>query len=821
MRLAAFAICLARRALGALGLFLGVALLLFSAEAAAQAAPPQELKAATRTGPGPGAAPKAVELPEYLEALAGESVTSAHYRLRWDWDAARTLPRRPALFFPGLIANVRLKVNGQPVLEMPADPVRSAPRGIKRIRLIELPAGVLRAGANDIELDVQAGKFTSVSRAYAAEYEALEPMYDARVLGRIVGPGIVSLLMGSLALVVLLLWARQRDPLYGYFGAGALAWSLHSAWTLLPFNVLSGMHFLVWWTSLFSFYCAMLTIFCIRFAGHHWRRFEQALWSVALAGPLLLYAAHGLNLFDTAREVWPFVWYAAVLVALWAVAGHAWRQRGATSALLLLCCAGSFGFAIHDWLAVHDPTDNAPIYLLPYAGLMFITLMGWMLSDRFVAASRRFAALNSELEQRVAEKSAELMGVLEQMRAARDSAQAANRAKSSFLAAASHDLRQPIHALGLYMSALQGDRLSVRQRVMLQNMSASHEALSSMFDALLDISRMDAGAVVPHRAPFALDRLLRRVRDDMLALTREKGLRLRVRLSPMLQERAASSDALLLERVIRNLMGNAIKYTVHGGVLLACRWRAPGAAWPQGAWQIEVWDTGIGIPEAEQERVFEEFYQIGNPHRERAAGLGLGLSIVRRLAGMLDLPLVLQSHPGLGTRFRLTVPATREAPPTDAPLAMLGQMTGLGVAVIDDDAEVRRAMSALLEGWGCRVFAGEHTEAVLQAAAEAPAASAAGARGAHFIDIIVADYQLREGRTGIEEIHALRAACGAELPAIIVSADSTRERLALIQASGFDYLSKPVSPPRLRSWLMHAVRADSTPWQAVRAEITP
>ena len=796
-------------------------LLLHVSSATAQ---PVELREARRvTAAGDSAQ---IALPDFYEpADAAQLGTHARYELTL---TLASVPRRPAIYLPALIANVRLVVNGHVVIEAPDHPRELPPRGVGRIRLIELPTEFLRVGANRIVFEASGASFVSLSRVWFGDRQALGPRYQARVMARIVGPAIVALLMGALALVVLLLWARQRDALYGYFGAGALAWALQNAWTLVPIVLLEGVHFIVWWTSLFSFFAAMLTIFSLRFAGRLWPRFERVLWGLSLSAPLLLYAAHGVNLFDEVREVWPFIWYGANLVAIAALGQYAWRKRGASSVLLLLCGLTSFAFAVHDWLVIHDDSDNAPVYLLPYAGLLFVALMTWLLIDRFVRASRNLAALNSELEARVAAKSAELHGVLEQMREARDIALAANRAKSSFLAAASHDLRQPIHALGLYMSALQGDALTRKQRDMLRSMSDSHEALSSMFDALLDISRMDAGAVIPHCGVFEPGRLLRRIADDSQPLARDKRLRLRLRLSPALQRLRAASDPLLVERIVRNLLGNAVKYTRRGGVLLSCRWRRGDASSAPGHWLIEVWDTGVGIAPAEQERVFEEFYQIGNPHRDRAGGLGLGLSIVRRLAGMLELPLELRSLPGRGTRFRLMLPATFEAPPAEAPMPALGDMHGLGVAVIDDDPEVRRAMQSLLERWGCRVFAGEHAEAVLLAAADGVARLPddevgdevgdqakvkpatwlkAAAPAGSAISVVIADYQLRDQRNGIDEIGALRLACGAELPAVIISADSAPDRLALIQRSGFDYLSKPVAPARLRSWLNQAARA--------------
>jgi CheY-like chemotaxis protein len=243
------------------------------------------------------------------------------------------------------------------------------------------------------------------------------------------------------------------------------------------------------------------------------------------------------------------------------------------------------------------------------------------------------------------------------------------------------------------------------------------------------------------------------------------------------------------------LLNNGVKYTRDGGVLITCRLRRG----PPPRWRIEVWDTGAGIPVHEQKRVFDEFYQVGNPERDRQAGLGIGLSVVRRLTGLLELPLALHSQPGRGSRFGVDVPATAdvEASPAQAPL-QAGSLADLCVAVIEDDPEVRDSMQQLLAGWGCRVAAG---------ADAAEVAHRAQVQGLT-LDAVIADLRLRKGRDGLGEIAALRRRCAAALPALLVSGDSAPERVALMQHSGLPWLAKPVPAARLRSWLVAAVRAE-------------
>ena len=272
----------------------------------------------------------------------------------------------------------------------------------------------------------------------------------------------------------------------------------------------------------------------------------------------------------------------------------------------------------------YDESDNNPVYLVPYAGLLFVVLIVWMLIDRFVVTSRELASVNRALEERVAASGVQLVRALEQMRDAKEQAESANRAKSSFLAATSHDLRQPIHALGLYVAALADERRAGTEDDVVDRMKTSLATIGSMFDALLDVSRMDAGAIIKHPRPFAIAPLL----HQLAATAARRGPPTKAcasRCGSRRRRRASTRSAIRCWSAHRlHLLDNAIKYTRAGGVLLRCRLRG-GAS---GHWRVEVWDTGPGIADGDRERVFEEFYQVGNPERDRREGLGLGLSIV-------------------------------------------------------------------------------------------------------------------------------------------------------------------------------------------------
>ena len=766
-----------------------------AAVAPAQAAPAQELRQAQRSNTAQAAA--TVALPDRLSVEAGQQGPLLPvYTLRADFGTA---PLRMALYLPGLFNHARIRVNGHVVFNTLGEPPHLAPRGADRLLLTTLPDEFIRPGVNEIDIALEARRWTSLSTVWVGPVDELRPRYLRKLGWQIHAPVVAAAIILALSVCVLLLWLRRRrETLYAYFGVGGVVWSLHNVWAVLPHPLLPYPHAAIGWNMGFGLFVAPIVVFCIRLAQWRVPRFERALWVALGLGSLLVYAAHGFGVLDAALTCWRLFWIGVVSVGVVAVGHYALTRRDFHSVLLLAAGATAFAFGAHDWLITRSLGDNNPVLLTAYSGLMFFPLVAWMLIDGFVQAARELERLNAELEGRVAAKNAELLTALEAMRAAKEAAEAANRAKSSFLAAASHDLRQPMHALGLYMATLRGESLSSTHADLVERMSDSVGALDTMFDALLDISRIDAGAVEPEPRTFALEPMLHRLAEDFARQAGDKGLRLSVRVASAARRLNAFSDPLLVERILRNLLANAVKYTADGGVLLACRLRAADTAQPR--WQIEIWDSGPGIPESERERVFEEFYQLGNPERDRAAGLGLGLSIVRRLALLLGHRLTLHSLPGHGSRFTVELPATQAAEAAPPAAVLIGSIDRLGVAVVDDDAAARDSMTALLTRWGCDVVAGASGMEVL---------AHAGEHAAQRLHAAVVDYQLRDGQSGIEAIRALRAVCGHDLPALLVSGASSADRLNELKASGFDWLSKPVRPARLRSWLVKAAQRGS------------
>ncbi|TXT41549.1 MAG: integral membrane sensor hybrid histidine kinase [Comamonadaceae bacterium] len=383
--------------------------------------------------------------------------------------------------------------------------------------------------------------------------------------------------------------------------------------------------------------------------------------------------------------------------------------------------------------------------------------------------------------------------LLEQLRfktavaeSARLEAEAANSAKSKFLAAASHDLRQPIHAQGLFLAVLARTELTPHQQVLLSNARAASADSRDMLNKLLDFSRIEAGVIEPNLQPVGLQSLLHKIERDLAPQANEKDLVYRSRETHL----SVRSDPVLLELILRNLVSNAIRYTERGGILVACRQRGDQVV-------LEVWDTGMGIAIEQQQAIFREFHQLGNPERDRSKGLGLGLAIAERLTQSLGHRLSLVSTPQRGSVFRLALPlvdstlSNQLEPTAHIPVRLLNAR----VLVVDDDAAVCFGMLHLLRDWGCICVAAQSIEEALVIANE------------QALDLLICDYRLRGHRTGSECIVALRALLGQDKPALLVTGDTAPERLREAQGSGIPLLHKPVSPGQLYRRLVEILEA--------------
>lgn len=437
---------------------------------------------------------------------------------------------------------------------------------------------------------------------------------------------------------------------------------------------------------------------------------------------------------------------------------------------------------VHGMNVVFVPVLGALFCLAVWGGLELLQEAHRELLISHVAVRESEASL----EQKVVERTAELEHSRTELALARDEAVAANTAKSRFLAAASHDLRQPIHALRLFAEALSHGEDRVRARDLARRIRDSADSLTAMFDELLDLSRLEGGTVEAHRADFPLGPLIDQLVAELEGDARER----QIELSRVATSAVVRSDPILLRRILQNLLVNAIRHTDRGRVLIGCRRRGTD-------WWVEVWDTGPGIPESMRSEIFREFTQLDQ--KRRSDGLGLGLAIVDRLAKLLGCRIELDSRVGYGSVFRVRVAASRkvrdpEQPPADA-LSTAG-LSGRRIVVIDDDLRILEGMRVLFERWGCELVLARSISDAIEGLSQ---------RGLT-PDLVLADYSLAGGETGIEAIEAIRRSVGTEVPALVITGEADPVVLARVRDAGLVHLTKPVPPARLRAALAFALR---------------
>jgi len=397
------------------------------------------------------------------------------------------------------------------------------------------------------------------------------------------------------------------------------------------------------------------------------------------------------------------------------------------------------------------------------------------------------------LETRVKLRTEELRATLRRLEksnidlaAAKENAERANISKTRFLAAASHDVLQPLNAALLSISALAELQSGEEGRRLVRQVERSLETMGELLRTLLDISRLDAGVVRPERTEVALEPLFASLKSDFQPLADKKGIRLRFRATDL----AAFSDRTMLRRILQNIVSNALRYTTNGGVLVAARRRGLNL-------RVDVCDTGSGIPDEEREEIFEEFHRGTTSAADPSGGLGLGLSIVRRMVEALGHDLSFTSKVGRGTVFRLTLPMarTREvqvAPPTPEARRAYG-LFGTKVLLIENDMTVAEATTALLERWQCSVRPAATTTAALEALADTDWVP----------DVIIADQHLDQGDLGSEAITEARRFLLRRVPAVIVTADPSDELQHAARKEGVEVMLKPVKPAQLRALLAH------------------
>ena len=431
------------------------------------------------------------------------------------------------------------------------------------------------------------------------------------------------------------------------------------------------------------------------------------------------------------------------------------------------------------------------VYHYQLAGeLVLIITLTTLVANTYRQALQRAIELKLKADGLAAQLRVETAGA----QSARHEAEVANRAKTQFFTAASHDLRQPLHAMGLFAEALRqrvaqrDDQPEVAQLV--NSINESVDALEELFSELLDITRIDSGGVEVHPQHFLIGDIFRKLRLHFEPSAFEKGLALRLRGGTQ----AVRADPLLVERILRNLVSNAIRYTNDGSVLVSCRARGE-------AMLLQVWDTGVGIREQERVHIFEEFYQVPNTvavTAEQRKGLGLGLAIVKRLAALMKAPLTVRSRPGHGTVFTLELPRGRMPQISAEAIPALGRtaltLAGRLVVIVEDESAVRSGLEVLLRGWGADIVA---FDSVAATAAWTASVAAAGLKP----DLLIVDYRLEEGKTGVDAIKVLRTRFGAGLPAILVTGSTMSNHDHEAHLHDFHLLIKPVLANKLRAMI--------------------
>jgi signal transduction histidine kinase len=396
----------------------------------------------------------------------------------------------------------------------------------------------------------------------------------------------------------------------------------------------------------------------------------------------------------------------------------------------------------------------------------------------------------------------ENLSLVAQLTKEKSRAEMASREKSRFLATASHDLRQPLQALMLFSDAMQDAAQEKTTKHLAVQIGKSVSALVEMFDELLDVSRLEAGVVEVRWQNFELQPLLDRLYVDFAPLAQSKGLLLQLPVCMCGSDARRDgcnlvvySDPFLLERMLRNLVSNAIRYTESGSVVVRC-------SCEQGLVRLEVADTGVGIEADALPHIFEEYYQADNQHRDRRKGLGLGLAIVRRVENLLGYKIEVKSQAGQGSVFSFAVQKGKAEQQLAQPFVASYSrydLSGVAVALVEDDPDIRLMIAEMMEGWGCRVFAGEYAEDAIRAM------NAAGVSPG----LLVCDYRLPYGVTAVQVIKHMRELWGGNLPALVLTGDTAPEALQDIHASGALLLHKPIAAARLRAMMYFSLHGET------------
>ena len=435
---------------------------------------------------------------------------------------------------------------------------------------------------------------------------------------------------------------------------------------------------------------------------------------------------------------------------------------------------------VWSYYAFAIPTILPFAYVLVLAGEPGFIVLSLMLSVflllQLVVAKKNQNTLDKSIVLRN-----ENIELVEQLQIKNKKAEQANVAKTRFLAAASHDLRQPLHAMSIFLNVLSENNKDPEQAVVVDKIKKSSVSLENLLESLLDISKLDAGVINVDVKPFKIQTMFDVLRNEFKSIAAEKELDIHF----MPTSLSLNTDMQIIERVLRNLISNAIRYTEKGKVLVGCRRKKNSVV-------LSVWDTGIGIDSDESDIIFEEFHQLDNLSRDRSKGLGLGLSIVKRLTALLGVELSLKSVPGKGSVFSVECPRSfvEKTVPIDTTSVLIdSKLSDKTIIVVEDEAEIRDALNMLLSSWGCRVLE-------LTSVGDVKDKLSVNDK----VDMILADYRLANHETGVDVIHAIHELYHDEkIPAIIITGDTAPQRIKDAECSGFQIMHKPVAGGKLRA----------------------
>ena len=741
-------------------------------------APTQTLQSARwSAGPAPDLAHGPVlALPDDWGQRGQGRLAQGHYRL--DFEITGPAPQQPwALWTRRLPTHHRVWLNGTLVSDTWNLPDALQPRTTPY--RIALPVGALHAGGNNLQIDARGGRRGGLDRVTVGP----EPLVSAQFHAyRVLVVDLLRVLNGMAAgsaLFMLLLWARRRSEVeLGWFGLLTLVFSVRN---LLfsdpgaPAPPGSGVAMFLLMVSV----SALFGCFGASLQGAARRPLQLAVIAIGLlCASAALWTGGDPVLLDRVRTLaYPLLFVTTVPAAAQVVrTARRWPQRSLWALAATVSSITACG--LHDYLLQSGRLAHTREFLLPWTAPILAMVYAMVLGSRLVSALQESERAGQVLEQRVRERTAAL--------------EEANAAKSRFLAAASHDLRQPMVTIGVLVGLLREQPSTPAQQRLIGRVDEAVAAMEGLLAGLLDLSRLESGGLRVAHGPVSLHALIGAIAAHEQEAAARRGLQLRLRI-PLRAH--VLGDALLLEQIVRNLVSNALRYTERGGVLVAARrWR--------GGWRVAIYDTGRGIPPAEQARVFEDFVQLENPQRERAQGLGLGLAIVRRASALMGAAVQLRSVPGRGSCFSLALPAIEPQP--DLPSSRLeppGWTTLLRlqerqVWLVEDDPGAREALLLRLRAWGARVLALASPAALdallARGEPEAPA-------------LLITDMRL-PGGSGLEVVERVRQACGP-VPALVVTGNTAPEDLARLQASGLPVVHKPFRTETLASAIFATLNA--------------